>query len=119
MLNPPTPSKGKKKKVNLPEVKSGKVGLNQPPHVNGKSWNAIRHLAAPGEILKGHKLVGMNFIFQEDKVLVILKKDSPQGSKVAFIDGASMDLCLWRVAQHISSKTLKWVDDKYKKPKGD
>lgn len=86
---------------------------------NGRNFNAIRLLTGGEDGRSGHRLLQMNFHFKDGSVLVILKKDSPIGPQVAFLEGTSLDNALWVAAMAIKSKTVPWKADKWRTTRND
>lgn len=80
---------------------------------NGRNWNYIRLLTGHAERWTKHRLTGINFRFNADGILVVVKKDSPKGPQVAFIDGKDLDTALYNLAYGIKSKSLRWRPDKF------
>jgi len=107
--NPPTPPQ-RNKSIDGP----GKVGLLQPVLRLGQWWSAIRLLTNIPTGKSGHNLTDISFKVREKDVLVVIRKDSPKGRMVAFVDAPSLDLALWRVAQMIEAKQLGWKVDKWR-----
>lgn len=80
---------------------------------NGRNFNAIRLLTG-GEVGRlGHTLRQINFQFKANSVLIILKKDSPVGPQVAFLEAPTLDTALWIVAAAIKAKKVPWKADKW------
>lgn len=80
---------------------------------NGRNFNAIRLLTG-GEVGRlGHILRQINFQFKDKSVLIILKKDSPAGPMVAFLEAPTLDVALWIVASAIKSHKVPWKADKW------
>lgn len=90
---------------------SEKYGFNVV--ANGRNFNAIRLLTGGDDGRLGHRLLQLNFHFKGKTVLVILKKESPMGPQVAFMEAASLDAALWVVAMAIKSKSVPWKADKW------
>jgi len=107
--NPPTPPH-----QSTTADESRKVGLLQPVLQLGQWWSAIRHLTNIPTGKSGHNLTDISFKIREKDVLVVIRKDSPKGRMVAFVDAPSLDLALWRVAQMIEAKQLGWKVDKWR-----
>jgi len=81
---------------------------------NGRNFNAIRLLTG-GEVGRlGHTLRQINFQFKDKSVLIILKKDSPTGPQVAFMEAPTLDVALWIVASAIKQKKVPWKADKWR-----
>lgn len=92
---------------------SESYGFNVVP--NGRNWNAIRLLTGLSAGRSGHSLTQINFQFKATSVLIILKKDSPKGKMVAFLEASNLDSALFVLAYHIKSKRVPWKPDKYAK----
>lgn len=95
----------------------GKHGLNVIP--NGRNWNVIRLLTGLGEERRGHRLHSIQFNLKGDTVTIILKKDSPKGPQVAFLEAYNLDDALYVMAHHIKAKKLKWMPDKWRTMRSD
>jgi hypothetical protein len=67
----------------------------------------------------GHRLTAIDVRFKETTILVILKKDSPNGPMVAFLEAVSLDDVLFVVASAVKSKTIPWKADKFRSMRSD
>jgi hypothetical protein len=74
----------------------------------GRHWNTIRLLTGLAIGKTGHILESMQLVFKDDTVLIILKKRSPAGRQVAFLEAATLELVLWVMASAIKSKSIPW-----------
>lgn len=86
---------------------------------NGRNWAAIRLMTGLTVGRSGHILRQVNFHFKDESVLVILKKDSPKGPMVAFLEGKTLDDALYVAAYAIKSRTVPWKDDKWRSTRND
>lgn len=86
---------------------------------NGRNLNAIRLLTGLSAGRSGHILRQLNFHINEGTVLIIMKKDSPKGPMVAFLEGATLDDALYVVAAAVKSKTVPWKPDKWRTTRND
>ena len=86
---------------------------------NGRNFNAIRLLTGKTTGVKGHILRQVNFHFKDNSILIILKKDSPKGPMVAFMEAESLDDALWVVACAIKHKRIPWKPDKWRTTRSD
>lgn len=86
---------------------------------NGRNFNAIRLLTGLSNGRSGHTLKQISFQFKETTVLIIMKKDSPNGPKVAFLEAHNLDDALWVAASAIKSRTIPWKDDKWRTMRND
>jgi hypothetical protein len=86
---------------------------------NGYNWNSLRLLTGGEHGVKGHVLRAVDFRLQTDSVLVILKKDTPKGPMVAFVEGKDLDTALELVCHAVKSVTLSWKPDKYRSMRND
>lgn len=86
---------------------------------NGRNWNAIRLLTGLANGRSGHTLQQINFHFKDATVLIIMKKDSPRGPKVAFLEANTLDDALWVAATAVKSKKVPWKDDKWRSTRSD
>lgn len=86
---------------------------------NGRNWNAIRLLTGLSTGKSGHTLRQVNFHFKNETVLIIMKKDSPNGPMVAFIEADGLDNALWVAASYIKSKRVPWKVDKWRSTRND
>ena len=93
---------------------SGKYGYGFNVIQNGRNFNAVRLLTGGDAGKNGHRLTAINFSFKDTTVLIILKKDTPTGAKVAFLEASSLDDALYVLATTIKSKTVPWRDDRWK-----
>ena len=82
----------------------------------GLNLAAIRHLTGLPQGKRGHRLTSIRFMFKEESILIILKKDTPKGKMVAFADAETLEGAIWVMAQLIKSKSLKWRTDKWTSP---
>lgn len=94
-----------------------RYGLNVV--ANGRNFNAIRLLTGLSKGRSGHSLVQLNFHFKDETVLIILKKDSPNGPMVAFLEAYTLDDALYLVAHAVKSKTVPWKADKWRTTRND
>lgn len=92
-------------------------GYNVVP--NGRNWNYIRLLTGLGRERRGHRLHSIQFNLKPNKVTIILKKDSPKGPQVAFLEAQDLDNALYNLAWHIKAKRLKWRHDKWRAMRSD
>jgi len=76
---------------------------------------SIVHLLHHGRTTKGHKFKSVQVNFKEDSVLIILKKESPKGPQIAFVEARSFTAALWGMQQEITSKRIAWKADKWAK----
>lgn len=89
----------------------------------GKHWRTLVHLIRPKSGKAGHYLTEIKIQLKQDRVLIVLKKDSPGGPQVAFVSAEDFDGAIWVLAQEITSKKLRWRVDEWeirrvdKKPK--
>jgi hypothetical protein len=79
----------------------------------GTHWNTIRLLTGLSIGKSGHILTSIRLDIKEDTVLIILKKRTPTGPMVAFLEAPTLELVLWVMASAIKSKTVPWKPDKY------
>lgn len=86
---------------------------------NGRHWNRIRHLLGRDVTDSGHVLREITFKFKEDEVFIMVKKDSPKGPQIAFLDGGDVDKALWNLGRSIATKSLKWRPDKWRSMRSD
>lgn len=86
---------------------------------NGRNWNCLKLLTGLGAERGGHKLVAIDIRFNASTVLVLLKKDSPKGPMVAFMEAANLDDALYVVAAAVKSKTVPWKPDKFRTMRSD
>jgi hypothetical protein len=86
---------------------------------NGRNWNCLRLLTGFGAEREGHKLTAIDIRFKEATILVVLKKDSPKGPQVAFLEAANLDDVLFVVASAVKSKTIPWKPDKFRSMRSD
>jgi len=56
----------------------------------GRHWNTLRLLTGLAVGRSGHILTSMQLQFKEETVLIILKKKSPFGDQVAFLEAATL-----------------------------
>lgn len=87
--------------------------------VNGHNWNSIRLLTGCGKVVQKQQLVAIDMRFDVDKVLIILKKDSPKGPMVAFLETSNLDDALDVLARAIKAKAVPWKPDKYRSMRSD
>lgn len=80
---------------------------------NGRNLNTIRLLTGLSAGKSGHTLRQVNFQFKDETVLIVLKKDSPNGPMVAFIEAYNLDDALFVLAGAIKSKKVPWKPDKW------
>lgn len=80
---------------------------------NGRNWNCLRLLTGLGQEKAGHRMKQINFQFKDNHILLILKKDSPKGPMVAFIECEDLDKSLWVAASLTKSKQIPWKADKW------
>jgi hypothetical protein len=85
----------------------------------GRHWNTIRLLTGLAVGRSGHQLISMQLQFKEETVLIILKKKSPTGDQVAFLEAATLELVLWVMASAIKSKTVPWKANKWTSMRSD
>ena len=82
----------------------------------GKSLRTLIHLIHHGRVTKGHRLKSFSLQFKEGSVLIVLKKESPKGDQVAFIEAeGSMTAALWCMERAVKSKRVPWKQDKWMK----
>jgi len=86
---------------------------------NGRNWNYIKLITGHAARWSKHNLKGINFQFLEDRVRIVIKKDSPKGPQVAFLEGSNADEALYNLAYAIKSKTLRWRPDKFRTTRRD
>lgn len=91
---------------------------NQPIWIAGERavgthWNTLRLLTGMAVGRSGHVLTSIRIDVKEDTVLIILKKKTPTGPMVAFLEAANLELVLWVMASAIKSKTVPWKRDKW------
>lgn len=91
---------------------------NQPIWIAGERavgthWNTIRLLTGMAVGKSGHILKSIRLDLKEDTVLIILKKTTPTGPEVAFLEAPTLELVLWVMASAIKSKTVPWKRDKF------
>jgi len=79
----------------------------------GTHWNTIRLLTGLAVGKSGHILTSMRMDFKEEGVLIILKKKTPTGPEVAFLEAPTLELVLWVMASAIKSRTVPWKKDKW------
>lgn len=96
----------------MPTQEQTQYGFNVV--ANGRNWNYIRLLTSHAKRWTGHHLTGLNFKFTDEGVFVVIKKDSPKGPQVTFVDGPDLDTTLYNLAYAIKSKTLRWRPDKFR-----
>ena len=75
-------------------------------------WS-IRHLISEPHGVNGHRLTSINIHWKESTVLIILKKESPKGHQVAFLEARDLDDALFVMAHAIKSKTIRWRVDEW------
>lgn len=80
----------------------------------GSNLMALRHLVADGKERRGHKFLEIRLQWKDDSLLVILKKDSPKGPEIAFIEGDTLEEAVYVMAHMVKSKTVPWKQDKWK-----
>ena len=85
----------------------------------GLNWRSLIHLIRPRNGREGHYLTEVKIMFRRDGVLMVLKKDSPTGPKVAFIETEHFDSCVWVLKEHIVSKQVQWKPDKFRSIRND
>jgi len=86
---------------------------------NGRNFNAVRLLTGLSAGKSGHTLRQISFQFKDETVLIVMKKDSPKGPKVAFLEAYTLDDALYVAASAIKSKTIPWKDDKWRSMRSD
>jgi hypothetical protein len=57
--------------------------------------------------------------FKGTSVLVVLKKDTPKGPMVAFLEARNLDDALYVTAAAVKSKTVPWKPDKFRSMRSD
>lgn len=80
---------------------------------NGRHWNALKLLTGNARELVGHRLTAVDIRFKGETVLVMLKKESPKGPQVAFLEAKDLDDALYVMAAAVRSKTIPWKADKW------
>lgn len=80
---------------------------------NGRNIRALVLLTNSPQGVGGHTLKSIQIQFRETDVLIILKKDSPKGAKVAFIEANGLDDALYVMASLIKAKRVPWRDDRW------
>jgi hypothetical protein len=85
----------------------------------GRNWNSLRLLTGVGAEKEGHRLAAIDIRFKGDTVLIVLKKDSPKGPMVAFLEAMSLEDVLFVVASAIKSKAVPWKPDKFRSMRSD
>lgn len=79
----------------------------------GLYWRSLVHLTGlPGK-KSGHRLTSIRLDFIESGIRIILKKQTPKGPKIAFLNCTDFDAALWVMSQSIKAKKLKWREDRY------
>jgi len=81
----------------------------------GTHWNTIRLLTGMSVGRSGHTLTSIRLDIKEGGVMVVLKKKTPTGPKIAFLEAATLELVLWVMASAIKSKTVPWKPDRFAK----
>lgn len=84
-----------------------------PCYQTGLHWRSLIYLVRPQKGVAGHFLKEIKIQFKEDKILIILKKDSPKGPMVAFIEARRFGEVVWVMAHLIKSKQLRWRLDEW------
>jgi len=82
-------------------------------YITGHRIRSLIHLVRPHKGRKGHSLTSIKINIKEESVLIILKKNTPQGPRIAFLEAGTMDEALWVMALGITSKTIKWREDEW------
>lgn len=80
----------------------------------GSNMLALRHLISDGETVRGHRFREIRVQWKDDSVLVILKKDSPKGPQIAFLEGIGFEEAIYITASAIKAKSVPWKLDKWK-----
>lgn len=80
----------------------------------GGFWRILEFRTNYGFDRKGHKLISFRIKYREDDVLLILQKDSPQGPRIAFVDGSNVENALAVLTFMVEKKRLEWHEDKYR-----
>ncbi len=83
----------------------------------GLNLNSLCLIANVPHGRQDHVLTEIKIQFKEEKCLVILKKVTPSGGKVAFYEAEDIAWALWILANGIKSKTVNWKEDKWFRPK--
>ena len=86
---------------------------------NGRNWNCLRLLTGIGQEREGHRLIAIDIRLKGTSVLIVLKKDSPKGPMVAFLEAKNLDDALYVMASAIRSKAVPWKADKYRSMRKD
>lgn len=86
---------------------------------NGRNWNYLKLITQLQHGRQGHYLTELKFLIKNEEVLVIAKKDSPQGPVVAFVVGVDLDSALYNLAYAIKTKSLNWKPDKWRTTRSD
>lgn len=86
---------------------------------NGRNWNSLRLLTGLGMEKTGHRLVAIDIRLKGKTILVVLKKDSPNGPMVAFLEASNLDDVLYVIASAVKAKTVPWKPDKFRTMRSD
>lgn len=86
---------------------------------NGRNWNALKLLTGLGQERMGHRLTAVNIQLKPNSVLIILKKDSPKGAMIAFLEAKGLDEALWVMASMVKAKRIPWKPDKWRSTRND
>lgn len=81
----------------------------------GLNLNALCLIANVPHGRQDHVLKEIKIQFKEEHCLVILKKATPSGGQVAFLQAEDLAWALWAMAHGIKAKTIKWKTDKWAK----
>lgn len=80
---------------------------------NGRNINYLRLITGFGGSRKDHYLTSIQFKFRKDDILIVMKKDTPKGAMICFLEAATIDDALYNMALHIKRKNLPWKPDKW------
>jgi len=86
------------------------IGL---PHLNGTTWATLRHLTHGNDGKDGHRLTEVRLVFKGETVLILMKKDSPKGPQVAFLEAYNLEDALEIMASGIKARNIPWKPDKW------
>lgn len=96
-----------------------KTGYGHNVVANGRNWNSLKLLTGMPTGKGGHVLRAVDVRINDDGVLVVLKKDSPKGPMVAFLNAKNLDDALYVVAAGVKAKNLGWKPDKFRSMRSD
>lgn len=80
----------------------------------GRRWRSLVHLIRPTSGKMGHRMTEVRLQFKDDTVLLILKKDTPKGPQIAFLEAESFDTALWVLEDAVKAKRVPWKRDRWR-----